>query len=418
MLIFISDLHLTDGTSGQTIKPTAFRIFAESLENLAKTVNPLHEIKIVLLGDIFDLIRSAKWLEGSVRPWDAPGDAQMRKVEEILAATLQNNEDSLEHLRNLANVATSRGVPFIIDYITGNHDWIINRYPSAVAQVARKLGWADSPARFPDEVFFPDYHAYACHSDRYDDINFHKTRDASSIGDAIVIELLNRFPTLVEGKLNYTGADWGISEEERKSIILLLREIDNIRPLLDAPAWLLMVLKNTHSDKVRNMIEETWHQCVDDFFTVPFVKSFDKFLWPDLIDALQIILNLSCHTSGRFREKIAEAGKALLGHAEESKFREHAFEESRMRSGEAKYVLYGHTHKYEIVPLDQVPNNTPRPNDKLYFNTGTWRKTWNRTQFDKANREFIGWHVLTYVALFKPEENGDYNFEIWNSSLG
>ena len=61
MLVFLSDVHLTDGSSGETIKATAFRIFAENLRKLADSVSPLEEIRLVLLGDIFDIIRSAVW---------------------------------------------------------------------------------------------------------------------------------------------------------------------------------------------------------------------------------------------------------------------------------------------------------------------------------------------------------------------
>jgi len=35
MLVIISDLHLTDGTSGETIRAGAFRAFRESLRELA-----------------------------------------------------------------------------------------------------------------------------------------------------------------------------------------------------------------------------------------------------------------------------------------------------------------------------------------------------------------------------------------------
>ena len=35
MLVIISDLHLTDGTSGETINAGAFRVFRERLSDLA-----------------------------------------------------------------------------------------------------------------------------------------------------------------------------------------------------------------------------------------------------------------------------------------------------------------------------------------------------------------------------------------------
>ena len=48
MLAFLSDVHLTDGSSGETIKPTAFGIFTDNLVKLAETVSPLEELRVVL----------------------------------------------------------------------------------------------------------------------------------------------------------------------------------------------------------------------------------------------------------------------------------------------------------------------------------------------------------------------------------
>jgi hypothetical protein len=57
MLVVISDLHLTDGTSGATISPGAFEIFAEQLQDLAESASkrvdgsyrPLDRIDVLLL---------------------------------------------------------------------------------------------------------------------------------------------------------------------------------------------------------------------------------------------------------------------------------------------------------------------------------------------------------------------------------
>ena len=56
MLVIISDIHLTDGTSGKTIHSGAFEKFAFHLKDMAETAKA-KEIEIVLLGDIIDLIR-------------------------------------------------------------------------------------------------------------------------------------------------------------------------------------------------------------------------------------------------------------------------------------------------------------------------------------------------------------------------
>lgn len=70
MLVIISDLHLTDGSSGETINAEAFRVFIESLRNLVERAcwresgkfKAIDRCDLVLLGDIFDVIRSNQWL--------------------------------------------------------------------------------------------------------------------------------------------------------------------------------------------------------------------------------------------------------------------------------------------------------------------------------------------------------------------
>ncbi len=421
MLAFLSDIHFTDGSSGETIKPTAFRIFADNLCKLADTVTPLEELRIVLLGDIFDIIRSARWLENgnAIRPWDAASPGQEQLVANILQDILAKNAASLAELNKLRSYAEQKGVPFAITYVTGNHDWLVNRYPGCRKQVADALGLpAAAGSPFPTELFEPAYKVFARHGDIYDTFNYTGNRDASSIGDAIVIELLNRFPLVAGGKLDGLVAAGKLGQDERDRIFDLLKELDNIRPLLDAPSWVLMVSNRTASSAARQAITGAWEQCVDDFFKVPFISKQDTFLWPDTIDLLQIALQLSSHTSKKFLEQIVELKDRFFAGTGDGGYGKAAFGEAKVRSGEAGLVLYGHTHEHLILTMDQVPLDGGRTLDKIYFNTGTWRKTWNKAAFEQVNREFIGWHVLTYISIFKPSENGPYNYEVWNGSLG
>ncbi len=83
MLIIISDIHLGDGTCGKSISASAFRLFADRLQELAfnaswwpdGTYHPIEQIDILMLGDILDPLHSTLWLEkklgepGYVRPW-------------------------------------------------------------------------------------------------------------------------------------------------------------------------------------------------------------------------------------------------------------------------------------------------------------------------------------------------------------
>lgn len=80
MLVIISDLHLTDGTTGPSIAPQAFELFADQLRSMTESASwrtdgryrPLERVDLLLLGDMLDLTRSSHWTQrNDVRPWDA-----------------------------------------------------------------------------------------------------------------------------------------------------------------------------------------------------------------------------------------------------------------------------------------------------------------------------------------------------------
>jgi len=239
------------------------------------------------------------------RPWNDAGPKQEKIVQQILNGILSNNKDSLAELRSLREWAAEKKIPFDITYVIGNHDWLINRYPACRKAVAAALGIARSDP-FPSQLFEPGYKVFARHGDVYDDFNYMGKRDASSIGDAIVIELLNKYPEQVIKSLSGLVATGSATQAEADLIAAQLKELDNIRPLFDAPSWVLMVANKTENEAARRAIEHAWAACVDAFFEVPFIKEQDKFLWPDIVDFLQIALQLSSHTSKKTLEKIAD----------------------------------------------------------------------------------------------------------------
>jgi len=146
MLVFFSDIHLTDGTSGETINPGAFDIFADHVAELARKREAC-EVRIVLLGDGLDVIRSVRWLKSptGTRPWDERGEPQERLTLDILRATLDENREALEFLADVPGRVASRTEGRVpaesvrLDYVLGNHDWIINRYRSTRELVAQRL---------------------------------------------------------------------------------------------------------------------------------------------------------------------------------------------------------------------------------------------------------------------------------------
>ena len=111
MLVIVSDLHFTDGTSGETVRSGAFKLFRDALSDLAYGASwrangkykPVEDLHLILLGDVLDVIRSTQWLQvkgirSDVRPWHDPqSQTFIDKVGAITAAILQNNTDVTGH---------------------------------------------------------------------------------------------------------------------------------------------------------------------------------------------------------------------------------------------------------------------------------------------------------------------------------
>lgn len=414
MLVFLSDTHLTDGTSGETINSGAFKKFALYLEDMVLTARA-EEIEIVLLGDIFDLIRSDYWLMSDIRPWSEEGDTDeagkglKNYVMDIVERICKNpvNMESAGHIKDFKEKMASKGIDVRLTYITGNHDWLINRFSDARVYVAGFLGLDDEVFKkepFPEQVFWDDYRVFARHGDIYDPFNFDGKRDASSLGDAIVIELVNRFPRAVEER---------IGSDTDPILISRLKEIDNVRPLVDIPLWIQGACRRAKSQAIAEEVKEVWNELVDDFLEIEFVRRHDRPWRMDIVDALEIGLGISRYLS---LKDIVNLPLRRF-HMGDDDYVNRAFQEDYVKRNEAEFVLYGHTHHYRIDPLDII--TTPEGVlTKTYFNTGTWRKIHVRARFDLDGNEFSGWHVMTFVAFYSKGERRNKRFEVWNGALG
>ena len=221
MLAIISDLHLTDGQSGETISHRAFELFRERLKDACERASwrrdasgkeyykPIERCDVVLLGDILDLIRSPDWLNDDVRPWDDPhSDKFLAMVRSISDKILAANKESLNVIRSLHHGrdftlrrATRDGKPAAtpanprspkrrkidvrVHYMVGNHDWFYHlrgaHYDAMRQTVTSAMGLAN-----PHNVPFPhdpdeseeirkvmeEHHVFARHGDVYDPMNF------------------------------------------------------------------------------------------------------------------------------------------------------------------------------------------------------------------------------------------------------
>lgn len=451
MLVIISDLHLTDGTSGQTIKANAFRIFAERVRDMAfdasfrqdDTYRPVERIDILLLGDILDVIRSTAWLEdgATARPWSDPSNnAFIEKVKDISDAILEHNVPSLAHLRNLsedngltlpppdatgeqpADEGDPCPVAVNIHYMVGNHDWFYHlpgtAYDPLRQNVVEAMGLAnDFTAGFPHEPeesvelarVLRDHEVFARHGDIYDPFNFEEDRDESSLGDCIVVELLNRFPLAVNDLMG---------QHLPQACLDGLRELDNVRPLLAIPIWIDALLQKTGVGKREvKRVKGIWDGLVDDFLGLDFVRERDSFFNPwDSVDKLEIALKFSKGISLSTAGALANWWNDQMGASDDSAY-PYAMKERAFKNRSARYLVYGHTHDHEIVPLDASFPGSQRF-DQIYFNSGTWRRVHRLAKAHPDEQEFMAYDVMTYLSFFKGDERKGRPFACWSGALG
>ncbi len=461
MLVIISDLHLTDGTSGETIKEGAFRVFRSRLRDLAYDASwradgkykPIDEMDILLLGDILDVIRSTQWLgarrgePGYVRPWDDPqSQLFIEKIRAINEAILQRNSVSLAVLKGLDDgetitlpPATTAGKPAPVEwepdapgrvpvkvrlhYMVGNHDWFYHlpgpAYDIIRQTVVEAIGLANSAQEpFPHDLaelptiqaLCQQHRVFARHGDIFDLYNYEGDRNTSSLGDAVVVDLLNRFSVEVMARLG---------DELPKECFEGLKEIDNVRPTLIAPVWVNSILLRACRDKTLiAKIKQIWDNLADEFINLPFVRARDSAInLFDSVDKLEWALKFSKGVSPQFASQVVTWIQEKLARGGVTHF-QNALAESAFQDRTARYIVHGHTHHQEIVPLDSFYSNLLGTSiDQIYFNSGTWRRVHELAKARVMEQEFIGYHVMTYLAFFKNDERRGRPFESWSGSL-
>jgi len=248
---------------------------------------------------------------------------------------------------------------------------------------------------------------FARHGDLYDPFNFEGEREASSLGDAIVIELLNRFSSACATEL---------ANELPDATLAGLRELDNVRPVLLVPVWIDGLLERTcplPSQRLR--VKRVWDALVERFLALSFVRERDTWRPTDLVDGLSNALRFSKCVSVRWASDLLKWFHSLRGDGEAS-YHQHALAEQDFRNRRAKYIVYGHTHHEEAVPLDASYADGYVLN-QMYFNSGTWRRVHRQTRLSPTEHEFIASDVMTYLAFFQADERSGRPFETWSGTL-
>jgi UDP-2,3-diacylglucosamine pyrophosphatase LpxH len=453
MLVFISDLHFVDGTAGEhNLSPQAFEYFFEDLVAIAKKPsNKVQEIKIVLLGDIFDLLRTENWFAypENERPWGTDDHAI-----EIHACTLfdglvehiENYEDEshqkwqtfqkfrqgVANLRDRCDLKplSNGSDPVKLFYVPGNHDRLCNKYKSLREKVCACLGikpaWHDPTDPFPHTYDDLAYGVFARHGHEFDIFNYEggasytlPDYERVPIGDPITTELVARLPYEADLYLQKQGMPPG----ERQPIKARLQEIENVRPLSAVIEWLLYQVKQEEEPVVQQAIEAAIDKAINLFNELNYVKLWferhDRWGF-DEADKIHVFLSLLSKLKLSAMDSfmhLVEKAKGM-GFFVKDDLREAAPQELSRIDPRFRYVVYGHTHEPLVVALrsDAALPGDPRPLEKVYLNTGTWRSRYYKADQD---RSFMSWKNMTYVIFYGEDERKERkaDFETWTGTL-
>jgi hypothetical protein len=256
------------------------------------------------------------------------------------------------------------------------------------------------------------HQVYVQHGDIYDPVNYvaKKGRDYSSLGDAIVILLLNSYPEKVRETLTLDKTD---------PLYLKLKEIDNVRPVTDVPGWIYGVLKHHATPAQYDSAIRVWNAGIGELVGHPFVKSVQSHM--SLKERLKFATSfgitriLPLWLMTWITDKFI-SGESDLVYQKAAMKEEWLRQDSEGRS-KALYVCYGHTHDELILPIDEVTDEGVRKN-QIYFNSGTWRLVHRRAQKHKRQFEYAHFHVMTYLAFYKGSERSGRPYETWSGRLG
>jgi hypothetical protein len=196
----------------------------------------------------------------------------------------------------------------------------------------------------------------------------------------------------------------------------------SVRPALMTPVWIANLLDRYEvSPAQRRKIDEIWHDLVEQFVRLPFLDELNRPFAFDLVDAVKAALKFARLTSIDRLDDWALAIETLAGRlgsggTSRDSFEKYAVQEDPYRSRQARFIVYGHTHRFAVSPLRSTIQNDA-PFDQMYLNAGTWHPVHRTCDADSNKKGFILYKTMGYLGIFKDDERRCKAYETWNGTL-
>lgn len=399
MIVVISDLHLQHTAAdpirhreGASVWETGVRrnlpaaavslLFDEIAD--AATRCGSRAVHLVLAGDIFECHRTPLWFAGedaTLRPTDDPGpdgSALCRKTLRVLDAVEAETHPFLSALRTHVADAGGSDIPVHLSYLPGNHDRLVNLWPSTRARVRTLLGLPASDLPFPHVLDFPLAAGGAGvrvrHGHEFDRPNI-ATRDgrpdydAPSLGDYVTLDIAGRLATAFRVRYARELRAEGGPGDALRELFMALTEFDDVRPPSLLVAYLAERAKAERPEVarlLRPVLAEVYDAASRDawlreatrgtlggtLLTPPFAW-LARHVWNHVPD---ILLAAIIRFLARFDAR--HVNPALLEGAAHEPGLGERFD----------VVVTGHTHEPTLLPL-----RSPGRTEAWFVNAGTWR---------------------------------------------
>lgn len=353
---------------------------------------------MLLLGDIFEILKSQVWVDRGLRPWEKTTPEHEAAVEFIFGRVEQCNQQFFQRWDQL----TTRFPKLNAVYVPGNHDWPLNHRMGLSAR--RRMVAALRLAHDPNRSFDPSYQdesygVLATHGHEHDPFN--RTEAGKiSFGDAVIIEVLLRLPELVAHQMPELG-----SADPR---LQFLHELDNVRPQSGAAmaAWLKQGAARLQEQvgSGRAAVEQAVSEVVKRMRelrrsrnTTGAWRSGDRWLSAlaatgGLASRMGLLLNF---LGGR---DPGDESDSYLGHAEKSL----ASIDVDGVAHQIEFYICGHTHLPEHLAVGQRASG--ERDSTIFLNTGTWRRVQRYVPVMGSAPKFVTYDEECFVLVFNKQE--------------
>ena len=159
------------------------------------------------------------------------------------------------------------------------------------------------------------------------------------------------------------------------------------------------------------ILKKEWDKQTDIFLDLDFVKQKDK--WGiDIVDKMQLAVKLSQMISSQQLDDLVILVQSRTGNGHDRSFAQFALKEPTFEKDDVRYIVYGHTHHHETIPLDYDEGRGAQ----VYFNSGTWHTYFDLTRKKLQEKKFVPYKALTYITFYRKDEHGDQDFETWSGA--